>query len=222
MPTITRATVLRDLQAQIGRIEGAGRNPKGVEGVSSGFAGLDGLLPRGGLAGGTLVEWLGAGAGSGAMTLALAVGGRVVRERGVLAIVGDRKTLFPPAAAALGVPLERTIVVQPDDWRTALWTWEQALRCEGIAVTIGRMEQTSDAVMRRLQLAVEAGGGMGFLVRPSDCRAETAWAEVRLLVKGLASPASEAAGWRLRVELLRCRGGFGGGTADVTIACGEG
>ena len=217
MPTITRATLLRDLQAQIGRLEGAGRNPKAVAGVSSGFEALDRLLPQGGLAGGTLVEWLGAGAGSGAMTLALAVGGRVVREGGVLAIVGDRATLFPPAAAALGVPLERTILVQPDDRRTALWTWEQALRCEGISVTIGRLTETTDAVMRRLQLAVEAGGGMGFLVRPTDCRAETAWAEVRLLVKGLPGRAEEV-GWRLRVELLRCRGGFGGGTADVEVS----
>ena len=217
MPTIARATVLRNLQAQIGRIEGAGRNPKSAEGVSSGFGELDRLLPRGGLAGGTLVEWLGDGAGSGAMTLAMAVGGRIVRERGVMAIVGERETLFPPAVAALGVPLERAIVVQPDDRRTALWTWEQALRCEGVAVTIGRLEQTSDSVMRRLQLAVEAGGGMGFLIRPSESRAETAWAEVRLLVKGTAS---EAAGWRLRVELLRCRGAFGGGTTDMEIPCG--
>jgi protein ImuA len=206
----TRAR-LRDLQAQIGRLESAARNPKRREWISSGFETLDQLLPHGGLAGGTLIEWL--GAGEGGMTLALAVGGRVARGGGILAIMGDR--LFPPAVAGLGVPLERTIVVRPPDSRIALWAWEQALRCEAIAVTLGRIEQTSDTVMRRLQLAVETGGGLGFLVRPSACRAETAWAEARLLVKALPSRGDA---WRLRVDLLRYRNGFGGGTAEVEVS----
>jgi protein ImuA len=211
---MTRTLLLRDLQAQIGRLESAGRNPHRLERVSSGFAALDRLFPYGGLAGGTLIEWLGAGEGDGALTLALAVGGRVAVEGRAVAIVGDWQA-YPPAAAALGVPLERTLVVRPPDARTALWVWEQALRCEAIAVTIGRMEGASDAVMRRLQLAIEAGGGLGFLVRPPNCRAETSWAEARLLVKALSS---RAEAWRLRVELLRCRGGFGGGTAEVEIS----
>jgi len=211
---MTRTLLLRDLQAQIGRLQSEGRNPHRIERISSGFAALDRLFPEGGLTGGALIEWLGAGEGHGNMTLALAVGGQVVRDGGVLTIVSDRQTLFPPALAALGVPLERTLVVRPSDPRTSLWAWEQALRCEGIAVTIGRMEQTSDVVMRRLQLAVEAGGGLGFLVRSPECRAETAWAEMRLLVTALPSRGDA---WRLRVELLRRRGGFGGGAAEVEV-----
>ena len=41
-----------------------------------------------------------------------------------------------------------------------------------------------------------------------------AWAEMRLLVTALPSPENA---WRLRVELLRCRGGFGGGAAEVEV-----
>ncbi len=208
------ATLIRDLQAQIGQLEKAGRNPKRVEWVSSGFETLDHLLPHGGLSGGTLVEWLGAGEGNGSLTLALAVSARVARESGILVIVGDRHT-NPRAAVGLGVPLERTLVLRPPDPRLALWAWEQSLRCEGIAVTVGRMEQANDTAMRRLQLAVEAGGGLGFLVRPPACRAETSWADMRLLVKSLPS---HGEAWRLRVELSRCRGGFGGGAAEVEVS----
>lgn len=247
MLTETRATLIHDLQARIGSIESGAKNPRLLQTLSSGFETLDRLLPGGGLAGGTLVEWL--GDGSGAFTLAVAVAGFVIRAGGMLAIVGER-TLFPPAAAALGVPLERTVVIHPPDDRLNLWTWEQSLRCEGIAVTLGRMERAGDVVMRRLQLAAQAGGGLGFLIRPSASQGEASWAESRLLVKGeslsekgsdplskrtqypppnpeplqkpggltpfrTGSPPSPA--WHLRVELLRCRGGFGGKVAQVEL-----
>jgi hypothetical protein len=60
---------------------------------------------------------------------------------------------------------------------------------------------------RRLQLAAEASGGVGFLVRPAAVRAEPCWSEVRLLVE----PRRGAAGrpWqgrRLAVEVLKTRG----------------
>jgi protein ImuA len=204
-----RATLIQDLRTRIGSIEGGAKNSRRPHPISTGFEALDRLLPGGGLAAGTLLEWL----GEGSFTLALAVAGAVVRSGGVLAIVGE-PTFFPPAAAALGVPLERTVAIHPADERLKLWTWEQALRCEGIAATLGRMDRASDVVMRRLQLAVEAGGGLGFLVRPGASQGETCWAEARLLVKGAASTGRA---WRLRVELLRCRGGSGGGAADVEL-----
>src|SRR5437762_1817871 len=117
-----RSQILRDLQEQI-RPEGAGRTPRESEGVSSGFVELDRLL-GGGFGRGTLIEWL----GTGSLTLALAVGGRVLGHSGILAIVAGRRTPFPPALAGLSVPLERTIVIRPPDTRSSLWAWEQALR----------------------------------------------------------------------------------------------
>jgi hypothetical protein len=57
----------------------------------------------------------------------------------------------------------------------------------------------SDRPFRRLQLAAEAGGGLGFLVRPMACRAEPSWAAVRLGVS--AQPSGELER-RWRVEAL--------------------
>src|SRR4051794_36528528 len=176
-----RSELLRKLQAQIGRIEEGNRNPHRLECVSSGFPALDGLLPHQGFVGSALIEWLGAGEGHGAMTLALMAGGHIVRERGMLAVVND-PTFFPLAAAALGVPLGRTVVVRPRASAAALWALEQTLRCEGVMVTVARLGPVRGPVLRRLQLAAEAGGGLGFLVRPGECLAETPWAEARLLV----------------------------------------
>src|SRR6185295_7649767 len=55
---------------------------------------------------------------------------------------------------------------------------------------------------RRLQLAAECGNTLGLLVRPARLQREPTWADVRWLVEPL--PGEGA--WRLRVELLRCRG----------------
>jgi protein ImuA len=77
---------------------------------------------------------------------------------------------------------------------------------------------------RRLQLAAEQGGGLGLLVRPDHVRGEPSWADVRLLVEplppaGCRLPAagSPPAGRRLRVCVLRCRGGRGGGSVELEI-----
>lgn len=209
----SNAQVVDDLRNQIARLERTAA-PRREDVLSSGFPALDALLPGGGFTGGTLVEWL--GAGQGGLTLALLVAGRLTRDRAI-ALVGDR--IYPPAAAALGVPLERTIIVRPPDARLNLWAWEQSLRCEGVAVTLGRLAEDNETVMRRLQLAAAAGGGTGFVVRSKDCQTATMWADLRLRVRPLpeAEQPGEGEGWRLRVELLRVRGSFAGGSVVLTV-----
>src|SRR5262249_16312768 len=149
------------------------------------------------------VEWLNDGEGSGAFTLALSVAAKALRRGGAFVMVDGAKEFYPPAAAQLGIPLERTLVVRPDDPRAALWVWEQALRCEGVAVTLGWMEELSDRACRRLQVAAETGRGLGFLLRPMACRATPSWAAARLKVMPLPSRGPLYALERnLRVELL--------------------
>jgi len=109
---------------------------------------------------------------------------------------------YPPGMRALGIPLERTVIVRPRPGMTAWWAWEQSLRCPGVVLTLGWAETIDDRVYRRLQLAVEAGGGLGFLLRPAACRAATSWAATRLAVEALPSAAT---GRRVRVTLLRGR-----------------
>ena len=189
--------MLQELRDRIRGIEGVRDRGPLDAGRPTGFPALDRLLAGGGLRAGSVVEWRGARIGSGAMTLALAVAAHLVRDAGTLVVLDDGD-FYPVGAAGLGVPLDRTVVVRTDDPAGRLWAWEQALRAPGVTVTLGRLERVDDRAARRLQLAAEAGGGLGFLVRPPDARAAATWAATRIEVEGVAGSGNRP-DWRLRV-----------------------
>jgi protein ImuA len=196
MTAISKTDLLRDLRDQTERIAADHRKACQTGPISTGLGPLDRLFPHGGLEGGTLVEWLADGAGSGATTLSLRVAARALEQGGACVVIDSRQEFYPPAATELGVPLERMILVRPSSPRLTLWAWEQALRFRGVAVTLGELGTLSDRPFRRLQLAAESGGGIGLLVRPMACRAEPSWASVRLGVTALPS-AELSRRWRI-------------------------
>ena len=210
--------LLQDLRDRIRGIEGVRDRGPRDGGVPTGFAALDRVLADGGLRKGTLVEWQSAADGRGAATLALAVSAYVLRSGGTLVVIDDAREFYPVGAAQLGVPLDRTVVVRPDGQRAALWAWEEALRAPGVAVTFGRLGATTDRVVLRLQLAVEAGGGLGFLVRPPGVPAGEAVAATRLTVESIPTPGTyPGPGRRLRVRVTRGHAGVGQPVADVEL-----
>jgi protein ImuA len=217
--------------------------------VSTGIEALDRLLPDAGFREGTLVEWL-AESGSGDQLALLAAAPALGSDR-VLIVIDGEKTFYPPAAAALGIDLRRLILVRPGKAagslpresggktvgkitasrtqasRTStlgtetLWALEQTLQSRGVAVTFCRLERLNARVFRRLQLAAERGGGLGFLIRAPSARNEPSWSDVRLWVEPAPAaapthaPANTAeeispSGRRWRVEVLRCRRGAAG------------
>lgn len=213
MSQLSQHDLINDLKDRLRALEHSCRRTQSTA-CSTGIAGLDQLLPAGGLVQGSLVEWLSDGEGAGAATLALTVAARVLQDGGALVVIDARREFYSPAAAGLGVALERMVLVRPANARDALWALEQALRCRSVAATLGWIETLDDRVFRRLQLAAETGGGLGFLLRPAARRGQPSWADVRLLVQAL-PPAPHAAGRRLRVELLPGRGTAGGKTVDL-------
>jgi hypothetical protein len=212
---LRRKELLGDLMQKIRGLEKADRKAQWASAVSSGFVALDRILPAAGFVGGTLIEWLSEEPGTGALTLALALAGKLTRTEGMLVIVDAAREFFPPAAAGLGVPLERTVVVQPGDVRTQWWALEQALLSGAVTATLGRLEKANERVLRRLLLAAEKGGGLGFLVRPASCARTAFCADMRFLVTPFSD--AQANGWCLQVELLACRGGVAGGMAVVEL-----
>lgn len=217
MDTIRHPGVIQELRERI-REAGGGRPRSADPGVPTGFAALDRLLPAGGLAPGTLVEWLGDGEGSGAATLGLAVAAHVLRGGAALVVIDDAAEFHPAAAAELGVPLDRTIVVRPADATSALWVWEQSLRCPGVAVTFGRIGSLTDRVARRLQVGAEVGGGWGFLVRPPGHLEGTSWAATRVCVGPVPAAGDPAIlGRRVRVCVGRRGSGARAPTAELDL-----
>jgi protein ImuA len=128
---------------------------------------------------------------------------------------------YPLAAAAQGIEPARLIVVHPGIKADHTWALDQALRCPAVAAVVAWPESPDGKLdghtFRRLQLAVEQGGGLGLLVRPESVRGQPSWADVRLLVEPLPSTAPYGRPRRMRVVLLRCRGGRGEQTVEVEI-----
>ena len=189
--------------------------------LSSGCPELDRALPEKGFRHGTLVEWLSRGAGDGASTLAFRTAVGACRGGGAVVVLDRTGEFYPLAAVAQGMEPARLIVVHPGNKADHVWALDQALRCPAVAAVVAwpesRDEKLDGRTFRRLQLAVEQGGGLGLLVRPESVHLQPSWAGVRLLVEPLPSRSPYGRPRRMRVVLLRCRGGCGGQVVEVEI-----
>jgi len=233
--------LLHALRQRIGKIE-EGKRPREDAVLSSGCRALDRLLPERGFRRGTLVEWLSSGLASGAETLALIAAREACGKSGVLVVFDQDRQFYSPSAVRLGIDPCDLIVVQAANRADNIWAMDQTLRCPGVAVVLawpdgvtrpnlithndletsahGERESRPKTLkghdFRRFQLAAEEGGGLGLLVRPQDVQHEPSWADVRLLVEPLPMSASGHAR-RMRIRVLRCRGGIGGRAVEVEI-----
>ena len=251
MKTLPSALGLEELRRQIAGLEGP-RREAGTRAIGSGCDALDELLPEKGFRPGTLTEWLSAGEGGGAGTLALLAARQACRDGGALVVLDGRGDFCPPAAVRLGIESPRLVVIHPPSAADHHWAMNQALRSSAIAAVLAWPKAIDDRTFRRWQLAAEEGGGFGLLVRPAAARAEPSWADVRLLVEPrgvereergeardpggvsrtnsqfaicnlqsspLPAPLSSlpSSRRRLRITVLRCRGGTADRSLDVEL-----
>ena len=226
--TQERARVLDALRLQIGRIERRGRHETaGAMRLHFGIDAIDAVLPQGGLAAGTLHEVLGEGADSEHTTVpSLLVGSLLARmampSQGQVLWAMRGRDLFAPALAAVGLHPERLILVEAGN--AVLDVMEEALRHPGLLGVVGEIDgRLGLTASRRLQLAAEASGVIGFAIRRSR----------RFDDPALAAPSAATSRWRVgvlprpidrtargssqapepmlgpalwRLELMRCRG----------------
>jgi protein ImuA len=222
--------------------------------VSSGVKALDQVLPGGGFHRGTLVEWLAAGDGCGAASLAMVAAREACRDAGALVVLDRTGEFYPPAVRRLGIDPQGLMVVRAANEADHAWALDQALRCPAVAAvvawprpTCGRCPEgtrLAAKMFRRLQLAAEQGGSLGLLIRPEQVRHEPSWADVRILVEAVGScrlsvgscqfghhpkdgrvrdadncqlATDNSFRFLLKVQLLRGRGGAGGGSVEVEI-----
>lgn len=192
---------MAELREQLHRFRGA-RRATDRSPFSTGCSPLDRLLPGDGLSRGGLVEWLAPTQAGGTTWLALVAAREACRRHGPLVVVDGQGTFYPPAAARAGIDVERLIVVRALAARDESWALDQALRTGGVGAVLCATARLGQRAMRRLQLAAEASGGVGLLVRPASVRGEPCWAESRLWVESRVG----TAGRRLSVEVLWTRG----------------
>jgi len=187
-----------------------------------GLPAVDAVLPFGGLALGALHEVLGAGAdeedGAVAAAFAAALLARLTRRHDGPVLwclaTGD---LYAPGLAARGLAPECLIVARCRDDSDILWAMEEGLRSAALAAVLGEIGTLAPTAGRRLQLACEAGGVTGFVLRrwrtagtAASQRGAPSAAVTRWRVAAAPSRATGEPGLGLplwRVELVRCRGG---------------
>ncbi|HEX6141897.1 MAG TPA: hypothetical protein VFZ01_04210 [Geminicoccaceae bacterium] len=125
--------------------------------------------------------------------------------------------LYAPGLAGLGLAPERLIVVRTRARDARLWALEEVLRSSAVSAGMVEIDRLSLTQGRRLQLAAEAGGTAGLLLRPEAALAQPGAARTRWRVgplergapaggrRGPAGRDLNPPGWAL--ELVRCRSG---------------
>jgi protein ImuA len=142
------------------------------------------------------------------------------RDQTALVVIDPCGEFYPPAAIACGIDLARLILVQPGNRPDRDWALDQTLRSAGVGAVWCWLDEADSRSLRRWQLAAEAGGAVGLLLRPESAREEPSFADVRLLVEsaGLGLSLGKVGGpRRVRVEVLRARGTSGGGSVTLEI-----
>jgi protein ImuA len=105
--------------------------------------------------------------------------------------------------ASAGVDLSRVMVVRPRGGADGLWAVEQTLRAGTCGAVLAWLNTADTGVMRRLQLAAEAGNSWGVLFRPQRMAGQASPAALRLKLEPTARG--------LAVHVLKRRGGWATG-----------
>jgi protein ImuA len=190
MPAAEAAT-LSHLRRAVAEIEGSDLSALEVGGrvLPLGAGAIDAAL-GGGLAFGSLHEFapaaplhLGAAAG-----FALTLAARAGEGKHSLWIQPDYAgqeagSLYGPGLAALGLPMERLLLLRVARPVDVLWAMEEALKSRVLATVIAELPEDGPAAdltaTRRLALAARDGGGLGLLLRhrisPEPSTAATRW-----------------------------------------------
>ena len=151
--------------------------------MSTGCDALDALFPGHGIRRGSLVEWVGDGDASGAGTLSLLVGRRFCETDRPAILVDFQQQIYPRGIVRSSASISRRSL-----WSIPIPNERHFGRAKNRCVArrlllFGQGSSISrDIAFRRLQLAAEESGGVGFFVRSTAALNEPSWADVRLLV----------------------------------------
>lgn len=196
-----RPALLAALRARIARLEGGAALARGGLGVVPLAPALDAHLPAGGLERGALHDVLAADPGAAAGFCAIPLG----RAGGPVLWVSAAAEAWAPGLSRFGLSPAELILVRAEG-ADALWAMEEILRCPAVAGALLEAPGVPPKAARRLQLAAEAGGGVGLLLRGAEAPAlpgvRTAWRVAAAEGEGAAHDLGDAT-WR--VELLRAR-----------------
>lgn len=170
--------------------------PVSPEGLSTGWPSLDQVLPTGGWPVASLSELLIPSDGVGELELLWPALSDLTTHDSLVVVVAPPYQPYAPAWHAAGVRLDRLHVIQADA-RGALWAAEQCLRSGACGAVLCWPQMADDRMLRRLQVAAEAGQCHGFAIRPTQAARNPSPAALRIAIEP---------GAMRHLRVLKCRG----------------
>ncbi len=161
------------------------------------------MLPSAGWPKGGIVEVVVPDWGIGELRLVLPAMTAMCRERRYGVWIAPPYTPYAPALIGAGLDLDRVLVltIPPGSNHDLLWSAERMLRAAACGVVLAWPGSLDDRSVRRLQLAAQSSGNLGFVLRtvdhPYNWSAATAALRLRL------RPVPEG----LQVQVRKARGG---------------
>ncbi len=210
---IAKQNIISQLQQQILNLQGnrvsAENQPTlGLGQMESAFPGK--VFPRGAVHELISLKPEDAASTNGFISVVLS---KLMQQNGYCIWISPQRKIFPPALKAFGIDPERILFVDAKKTKDALWSVEEALKCNAISAVVGEISELGFDESRRLQLAVEKSKVTGFIHRYQPKKAMNAVACVsRWKIKPLASeingdlPGVGFPKWE--VELLKVRNGM--------------
>lgn len=198
---------IQHLRSQMARIAGPGRHAGGQRAaLPFGIAEIDSRLPAGGLARGGIHDLVGSLPAIAGFLAAL-----LGRQTGLQQIlwVTPQTDLYAPGLSQFGLNHRRLTLACARRVDDRLWAVEEGLRALEDGAVVAEVDKADLTETKRLQLAAESSGGIGFLIRH---RPEASAALTRWRIEPMRSADCRAT-WRVVLE--RCRGAEAGGDWNV-------
>lgn len=200
-----RAVDLEGLKARIRAIEGGGGVAHRVDGrpVARLGAPIDRVLPWNGLPTMALHEV----AGPAATAVTAGMARRFLDRKGALiwcrsdSLARMQGELYGPGLRPYGIDPARLIHIRARNAEETLWAAAMAMRSQAVACTVLETEELDLVTSRKLQIALEAGGGAGLVLRHGALASAPNAALTRFWAEPLPQAvlaADEPAPWRLR------------------------
>jgi len=191
------------------------RNPKlwrgcdlagqGSHGQSTGFPQLDDILPGRGWPDSGLLEIITPHWGMGELQILMPLMRNIIEQGKWILWVSPPHQLYAPALVQAGIDTRQILVVKADTSCTdALWSMEKALQTKNCGLVLAWQSWLPGRVLRRLQLAGDAGKTLGVLFKHNDSKYSPS--SMRLQIKGLA-PQSRCLS-DTEITLIKARGNF--------------